>query len=256
MNINKIKSFLLPDKPIIEGKSKKIYELEPDICFMVLKPHLRSITFKREENIPGTEDERLKANLYYMNKMADNDIPTQLIYPDIVEIDGVKGLLVKKVKTIPIEFICRYYAAGSIVRQYPTIVKEGQKFKQPLYKFDLKQDISVSGIDDPTLNENYIVGLELLTQEQFDIAKGMLQKIGNIINDDFISKGVKFIDMKMEFGFDNEGNIVLIDEISQDCIRANDMKTGESITKDSFRNMKTDEEVLRIYKDFTNRICR
>lgn len=34
------------------------------------------------------------------------------------------------------------------------------------------------------------------------------------------------------------------------------MKTGESITKDLFRNMKTDEEVLRIYKDFTTRICR
>jgi len=255
LDLKIIKNISLKDKtPLIEGKSKKIYRITDEIYFMFLKPHLRSITSKREENIPGTDIERLYANLYYMNLMAKNGIPTQLLFDEIVTIDGLEGLLVKKIKTIPIEFICRYYAEGSIVRQYPSIITKGQKFKRPLYKFDLKQDISVAGIDDPTLNENYIVGLELLTEKNFQTAKSMLAKIGDIINNDFISKGVKFIDMKMEFGFDEDMNIVLIDEISQDCIRANDMETGDSLTKDSFRNMKTDEEVLNIYKEFNRRI--
>jgi phosphoribosylaminoimidazole-succinocarboxamide synthase len=240
--------------PEVEGKSKKIFKLDDDTYFMCFKPHLRSITSKREENIVGTEHQRILANMHFLNLLESKGIKTQIKSDKIQEIDGVEGIIVKKVKTIPIEFICRYYAAGSIVRLYPSLVKEGQKFKTPLYKFDLKQDIKVAGVDDPTLNENYIVGLEILSEENFNIAKDILAKVGEIIKDDLEKAGMKLIDMKMEMGFDKEGQIVVIDEISQDCIRANDIKTGKSLTKDSFRQMKKDEEVLEAYKEFNKRI--
>ena len=51
------------------------------------------------------------------------------------------------------------------------------------------------------------------------------------------------------------GKIILIDELSQDCMRANDIATGETLTKDSYREWKTSEEVLRTYKDFLERMC-
>ena len=192
--------------------------------------------------------------MYFMNLLESKGIKTQINSNKIQNIDGVDGIIVKKVKTIPIEFICRYYASGSIVRLYPSLVKEGQKFKTPLYKFDLKQDIKVSGVDDPTLNENYIVGLELLTENQFKEAKQILSKVGEIIREDLENINVRLIDMKMEMGFDEEGNIVVIDEISQDCIRANDIETGKSLTKDSFRQLKSDEEVLNCYKEFNMKL--
>jgi len=250
MNEYKIKGII----PEVEGKSKKIYRLDENTYFMCFKPHLRSITYGREENIEGTEKERLKANIYFMNLLEAKGIKTQIKSDKIQEIDGTEGILVKKIKTIPIEFICRYYAAGSIVRLYPSIVKEGQKFKTPLYKFDLKQDIKVAGVDDPTLNENYIVGLELLSKEQFEKAKNILINVGEIINKELQNKGMKLIDMKIELGFDKNGDIVVIDEISQDCIRANDMETDESLTKDAFRQLKSDEEVLNCYKEFNKRL--
>lgn len=240
--------------PEIEGKSKMIFKLDDSTYFMVFKPHLRSITSKREENIEGTEIERLKANMYFMNLLESHEIKTQIKNNEIQKIDGQEGIIVKKIKTIPIEFICRYYAAGSIVRLYPSLVKEGQKFKAPLYKFDLKQDIKVAGVDDPTLNENYIVSLEILSKKQFEKAKEILAKVGEVIKESLEKCGMKLIDMKMEMGFDEDGNIVVIDEISQDCIRANDIKTERSLTKDSFRQMKTDEEVLNAYKEFNTRL--
>ena len=240
--------------PEIEGKSKKIFKLNENTYFMCFKPHLRSITSKREENIKGTDHQRLIANMYFMNLLESKGIRTQIKDTKIQKIDGEEGILVKKVKTIPLEFICRYYAAGSIVRLYPSLVKEGQKFKTPLYKFDLKQDIKVAGVDDPTLNENYIIGLELLTQEEFEKAKNVLAQVGEIIRENLEKADMKLIDMKMELGFDEEGNIVVIDEISQDCIRANDIQTGKSLTKDSFRQLKNDEEVLNAYIDFTKRL--
>lgn len=240
--------------PNIEGKSKKIFKLDENTYFMCFKPHLRSITSKREENIKGTDHERLLANMYFMNLLEGKGIKTQIKDSDIQKIDGEEGILVKKVKTIPLEFICRYYAAGSIVRLYPSLVKKGQKFKTPLYKFDLKQDIKVAGVDDPTLNENYIVGLEILTQEEFEKTKRILAQVGEILRETLKKHGMKLIDMKMELGFDEEENIVVIDEISQDCIRANDIQTGKSLTKDSFRQLKNDEEVLNAYIEFNRRL--
>ena len=61
------KYFINGKNPVIEGKSKKIYELDKDTFFMCFKPHLRSITSKREENIEGTDKERLISNIYFMN---------------------------------------------------------------------------------------------------------------------------------------------------------------------------------------------
>ena len=239
--------------PEIEGKSKEIYKLDKNTYYMCFKPHLRSITSKREENIKGTDHERLLANMYFMNLLESKEIKTQIKDRNIQKIDGKEGILVKKVKTIPLEFICRYYAAGSIVRLYPSLVQEGQKFKIPLYKFDLKQDIKVAGVDDPTLNENYIVGLEILTQKELEKAKEILAQVGEIIRETLEKGGMKLIDMKIELGFD-DGKIVVIDEISQDCIRANDIQTGKSLTKDSFRQLKNDEEVLNAYIEFNRRL--
>lgn len=242
--------------PVIEGKSKKFYDLGNNIYFMVFKPHLRSITSKREENIDGTDIERLKVTEKFFNLCSRKAIPTQLLYHKIVEIDEMQGLLVEKTRTIPLEFIVRYYAAGSIVRLFPSIVIEGQQFKQPLLKYDLKQDISVAGVDDPTMNESYIVGLGLLKENELKTVRSYTLSVADIINKHLKLNHIKLIDMKMEFGFTMNGEIVLIDEVSQDCIRANDMETDESLTKDAFRNMKTDEEVLEAYKNFTKRTER
>lgn len=246
-----MKSYSLKNSHIIaEGKSKIIYKLDDDMCFMVFKPHLRSITYNREGNIAGTEVERLKACLSFMNLLESKGIKTQLKHSTLVTIDGIEGILVKEITPIPIEFISRFYASGSIVRLFPSLVKEGDKFKEPLFKYDLKQDIAVAGVDDPMLNESYIVGLGLLTREQFERGQKLLSDISLTLNELFDSKNIKLIDMKMEFGFDKDGNIVLIDEISQDCIRANDKETDQTITKDAYRQMKTEEEVLNLYKDF------
>ena len=93
-----------------------------------------------------------------------------------------------------------------------------------------------------------------MTENQFKEAKQILSKVGEIIREDLENINVRLIDMKMEMGFDEEGNIVVIDEISQDCIRANDIETGKSLTNDSFRQLKSDEEVLNCYKEFNMKL--
>lgn len=235
---------------VSEGKSKKFYKITDRAYFMVFKPHARSITSKREENVPGTDISRLETTLVLMNMIEhETDIRTALLYNEILEVSGMKGLLVAPAKTIPIEFIKRYYAEGSIVRLFPSLVEQGQKLNVPLSKYDFKQDIAVSGVDDPTLNESYITGLGLLSKEQFETANVILDMTAESLNKYLDKVGIKLIDFKMEIGF-TEFGMTIIDEISQDCIRANLKETGESLTKDAFRQMKTADEVLAAYKRF------
>ncbi len=117
------KNFINEKNPVVEGKSKKIYKLNEDTFFMCFKPHLRSITSKREENIDGTDKERLIANMYFMNLLESKGVKTQIKSNKIENIDGVYGIKVKKIKTIPIEFICRYYAS----RKYCEIISKSCK---------------------------------------------------------------------------------------------------------------------------------
>ena len=98
------------------------------------------------------------------------------------------------------------------------------------------------------------MGLEILSKQQLEEAKSILKEVGEVIRITLKKANIKLIDMKMELGFDENGKIIVIDEISQDCIRANDILTNKSFTKDSFRQMKSDKEVLEAYKEFNRRL--
>jgi phosphoribosylaminoimidazole-succinocarboxamide synthase len=146
---------------------------------------------------------------------------------------------------------------------FPGLVKEGQRFARPLFKYDYKQDIRVAGIDDPTLNESYIVGLGLLSEEQLRACKQLLGDVGALIHRRLAAVGIRLIDMKMEFGVNRRGpgerserpeERMVIDEISQDCIRAVDEATGQSLTKDLFRQLKRPEEVVAAYEAFARKL--
>ena len=242
--------------PIAEGKSKAIYPtLDDRLNLMKFKPHCRSITYDREEDVPRTEHWRMFACMDFMQRTEKLGIPTQLMYDKLVEKDGDLFMAVDKIEPIPIEWIIRYEAAGSIVNLFPTLAKKGQKFDKPFLKYDLKQDISVAGVDDPTLNESYIVGFGLLgSDNEVQDCKNMLTRIGGDIRSRLDDVGVDLIDMKMEFGYNPKGEVVLIDEISQDCIRGRDRTTGNSITKDLFREWKSHSDIVSGYETFARKL--
>jgi len=55
----------------------------------------------------------------------------------------------------------------------------------------------------------------------------MTQKITKIVADDLKEKGLDMYDIKFEFGYDPEGNVILIDEIASGNMRV--YKDGEYI---------------------------
>ena len=66
-----------------------------------------------------------------------------------------------------------------------------------------------------------------MTDEQYDATKVMTQKITKIVADDLAEKGLVLYDIKFEFGYDKDGNVILIDEIASGNMRV--YKNGEYI---------------------------
>ncbi len=59
----------------------------------------------------------------------------------------------------------------------------------------------------------------VMTAEQYDSLKDMTQKITKIVADDLKEKGLELYDIKFEFGYDANGNVMLIDEIASGNMR-------------------------------------
>ena len=66
-----------------------------------------------------------------------------------------------------------------------------------------------------------------MTDEQYEDMKAMTQKITRIVADDLLEKGLVLYDIKFEFGYDADGNVMLIDEIASGNMRV--YKNGEYI---------------------------
>ena len=55
--------------------------------------------------------------------------------------------------------------------------------------------------------------------KQYDAIKEETQKITKIVADDLKEKGLDLYDIKFEFGYDADGNVMLIDEIASGNMR-------------------------------------
>ena len=66
-----------------------------------------------------------------------------------------------------------------------------------------------------------------MTDKQYEDLKVMTQQITQIVADDLLEKGLVLYDIKFEFGYDENGNVMLIDEIASGNMRV--YKNGEYI---------------------------
>ena len=66
-----------------------------------------------------------------------------------------------------------------------------------------------------------------MTAEQYDSLKAQTQAITKIVADDLAEKGLDLYDIKFEFGYDADGNVMLIDEVASGNMRV--YKNGEYI---------------------------
>jgi len=143
--------------------------------------------------------------------------------------------LIKLVEIIPIEFIVRNIAAGSLTKRLG--IEEGTVLEKPLIEYCYKND----ELGDPLIAREHIVVFNYANKIELDIATQECLRINDFLQGMFRGLGIKLVDFKLEFGRKNKENnlpekIILADEISPDTCRLWDEKTDKKFDKDIFRN--------------------
>ncbi|MDH5644528.1 MAG: phosphoribosylaminoimidazolesuccinocarboxamide synthase [Candidatus Heimdallarchaeota archaeon] len=166
-------------------------------------------------------------------------------------IEDIGDIMLKchKLEILPIEVICRNISAGSFCRRYG--VEEGRLFDEPLIEFFLKND----ELHDPLLSEGSIISLKMATKIQLEILAAIALRVNTVLQNIFRQLNLELVDFKLEFGYNQNGSLLLGDEISPDSMRLWQLnQDGEKIIfdKDIFR--KDLGDVLSGYNEVLQRL--
>ena len=214
-------------KLVYTGKTKNVYALENGNCLLKFKDDCtgKDGVFDPGENavgltIEGVGDVNLRMSIYFFEKINAAGIKTHYVSADLA--NTTMEVLPAKVFGKGLEVICRYKAVGSFLRRYGEYIEEGADlpaYVETTFKNDAKGD--------PLVTKDGLVALGVMTDQQYDDLKDMTQKITAIVADDLKAKGMELYDIKFEFGYDPEGNVMLIDEVASGNMRV--YKNGEYI---------------------------
>ena len=228
---------------LYEGKAKKIWKTEDDNCLISeFKDDLTAFNgeMKSQESGKGALNNKISTELFKL-------LNSKGIQTHFIKMLDDNNMLHKKCKVIAIEVIVRNIATGSLSKNLG--IEDGTVLPFTLVEFDYKND----ALGDPKINDQHALILGLVKhQDELDKLRRVARQINDILKPYFFEKGLKLVDFKLEFGYDTNGNIILIDELSPDNCRFWDVESGESMDKDRFRKGKGGLKVA--YENVLNRI--
>jgi len=211
---------------LYEGKAKKIWNTkDPDLLISEFKDSLTAFNGEKKSSEEGKGALNNAISTELFNYLNEKGIQTHY-----VEMLDSNHMLHKKAEVIMIEVIVRNIATGSLSRTLG--IKDKTVLPFTLVEFDYKND----ALGDPKLNDQHCMILNLVRdQADLDYLRYMARRINTILGDFYAQLDITVVDFKLEFGYDKDGNIILIDELSPDNFRLWDAKTHEKLDKDRFR---------------------
>ncbi len=228
---------------LYEGKAKRLFLTDDEnLVISEFKDDLTAFNGEKKSSEAGKGALNNKISTELFKLLDSKGIQTHF-----VKMLDDKHMLHKKAEVILIEVIVRNIATGSLTRRLG--IEDGKVLPFTLVEFDYKND----ALGDPKLNDQHALILGLVNyQDELDKLRRVAREINDILKPYFEEKGLSLVDFKLEFGKDKDGNIILIDEISPDNCRFWDIKTGEKMDKDRFRQGLGGVKVA--YQEVLNRI--
>ena len=242
-------------KKISSGKVREIYELDNNKLMLVVSDRISAFDFIMPNPVLDKGKVLNKLSEFWFNYVSDI-IPNHIITTDYEDFPEEfrkeefkdRSMLVKKLKMLPVECIVRGYITGSGWTEYqktgtvcniklPKGLKECQKLPEPIFTPSTKADL---GEHDE--NISFEKCIEILGEDLAKKVRKFTIDIYKKCADYALSKGIIIADTKFEFGLDENGNLVLADEV---------------LTPDSSRFWPADDyEVGRSQKSFDKQYLR
>jgi|TARA_Y100000814_G_scaffold93548_1_gene64413 phosphoribosylaminoimidazole-succinocarboxamide synthase len=236
----------MPEELLYEGKAKKLFITEdPQILRVEYKDDATAFNGKKFDRLRDKGRLNNAITVFFFEHLETKDIPSHFVRK-ISETEQ----LVRRVKIIPLEVVVRNVAAGSLSKRIGW--EEGKELPHPIVEFYYKDD----DLGDPLLAEEHIRLLELASEAQIEELKKRGLAVNEALKSLMLSKGIRLIDFKLEFGLDQKGEILLADEISPDTCRFWDIESGKILDKDRFRRDLggVTEAYLEIHQRLTEEI--
>jgi len=221
----KLGSFELPLKLFRRGKVRDVFQVDNQLL-IVSTDRISAFDYILPSLIPDKGKVLNRISSFWFRYTRDF-IPNHIVCDEPEKLDLFKAfapliekraVLAKKLKTFPLEAIIRGYIVGSGWKTYqatgeicgvklPTGLKFAEKFPEPIFTPTTKAD---AGHDE---NMTFEQLQNLIGKEDAEKIKNLSISLYKKAGDYAVEKGIIIADTKFEFGQDENGNIILIDEI-------------------------------------------
>jgi phosphoribosylaminoimidazole-succinocarboxamide synthase len=237
----------LTSLPLVnQGKVRDIYAVDDDHLLIVASDRLSAFDVVLPDPIPGKGEVLTSLSLFWFDFFSEllpnhlAGLPLTKALPDAGERAGVAGraMVVRRLRPLPIEAVVRGYLAGSGWKDYqetgaicgqrlPAGLQQAQPLPEPLFTPATK---AAPGEHDENISLERM--RETIGGELADQVKDLTLRIYTHAAQYTRKRGIIIADTKLEFGVDDAGRLILIDEVlTPDSSRlwpAEDYRTGVS----------------------------
>jgi len=232
-------------KKIYEGKAKILYEgPEKGTAIQHFKDEATAFNNQKKSTVEGKGVLNNRISEYILSNLNQIGIKTHLI-----KRLNMREQLVRLVEIIPLEFIIRNIATGSLTKRLG--IADGTVLSKPLFEYCYKND----ELGDPLVAKEHILEFNWASFKELDLIKDCCLRINDFMQGMFRSVGIKLVDFKLEFGrvnIDGKNEIILADEISPDTCRLWDVVSEKKLDKDRFR--KDLGNIIQAYQEVARRL--
>ena len=232
-------------KKLYEGKAKIVYaSSEKNLVIQHFKDDATAFNNKKKSVIDGKGILNNRISEHILTYLSQVGIKNHL-----VKRLNMREQLVKLVEIIPIEFVVRNIATGSLTNRLG--IEEGTVLDSTLIEYCLKDD----KLGDPIISKEHIYTFKWATRREIEKIDRQLLRINDFLVGLFRGIGIKLVDFKVEFGRyknNSKSEILLADEISPDTCRLWDMNTEKKLDKDRFR--KNLGNLIQAYQEVAKRL--
>ncbi len=216
---------------LAEGKTKQIYAYPDDdtLAYMVNKDQITAGDGAQRNELIGKSRWSTITTANVFRLLNTENIATHFVR----QINDVT-LLVRRCTMLPIEQVQRRIATGSYLKRHPE-VSEGTRFEPVLVETFLKDDAR----HDPQIWEEDIVKMGLATPYEIEWMATQGRRVFETLERAWATIDIALVDLKIEFGRDTKGDLLVADVIDNDSWRL--WPGGDKtrmLDKQVYRNLK------------------
>ncbi|MFP5506000.1 MAG: phosphoribosylaminoimidazolesuccinocarboxamide synthase [Gammaproteobacteria bacterium] len=211
---------------VYRGKVRDVYGIAGDRLLIVTTDRLSAFDVIMPEPIPGKGAVLTAVSNFWFARMRPIvpnhlvDVPLAQVLPEPAERAQVEGraIVVRRLKALPVEAIVRGYLIGSGWKDYqktgavcgiplPAGLRMADRLPEPIFTPSTKAELGTHDENIDFAQAEKLLGADIAAQVR-DISLRSYKEAAAYA----LERGIIIADTKFEFGLDDEGRVVLIDE--------------------------------------------